>query len=314
MVTRRNSVLVIGSVSADLTTFSSRLPAAGETFIGDEFTMVLGGKGANQAIAAARASVQPGAQALLVGCYGNDSFAPLVRDGLQNAGVNTAHLTQVHGQTGIAHIRVDASGENNIVVVPGANSQLSSAQIDTALSACANEVAVILTQLEIPANLCIHTAKAAKQHGITMILDPAPATTLPDELWPLIDIVTPNETEAQLLTGIQVTDKESAITAGEWFVQRGVQHALITLAAAGSVLVSATETRFFAPFVVNAVDTTAAGDAFAGHLAAALASGAKLADAVRQANAAGALAVTTKGASPSLPTHAQVQEFLAQHQ
>lgn len=309
---KRDSVLVVGSVSADVTTFSSRLPQPGETFLGDEFTLVMGGKGANQAVAAARAfAADMTGEAYFVGCVGDDIFAPLVLEGLTNAGVNTTYLRQVHDQTGIAHIRVDASGENDIVVVPNANRHLSKEQIDAALQEIGERCAVLLTQLEIPQELSVYAAQAAASYGIKIILDPAPAAELPNELWPLIDIVTPNETEAELLTGIKVINSETAIAAGKWFIERGVTTALITLAGAGSVMVSAEGAKFFDPFQVQVIDTTAAGDAFAGHLAAALAKGADIAAAIRIASAAGALAVTKKGASPSLPSAAEVTEFLA---
>ncbi|RRD35634.1 ribokinase [Leucobacter sp. OH2974_COT-288] len=329
----RDSVLVIGSVSADVTTFSSRLPAPGETFLGDEFTLVMGGKGANQAVAAARAlggtaegtsggtaesspggtpgDAAAGGDAYFVGCVGNDIFAPLVLDGLRDAGVNTSHLRQVADQTGIAHIRVDASGENDIVVVPNANNHLSAAQIDAAIAAVGSRCAVLLTQLEIPRELAAHAVRAAAAAGIRVVLDPAPAAALPAEIWQHVDIVTPNETEATMLSGVQVVDRATAVAAGEWFIAQGVQHALITLAGAGCVLVTADGHEFFAPFKVDPVDTTAAGDAFAGYLAAALATGKALPAAIRVASAAGALAVTKKGASPSLPTATEVAEFLA---
>lgn len=300
-------VLVVGSVTADVTTFSSRLPRPGETFLGDDFTLVLGGKGANQAVAAGRA----GAPIRFVGCVGDDLFAPLVREGLQAAGVDTSQVRDVPGQTGVAHIRVDASGENDIVMVPLANAALSAEQIDTALAEHGHVSKVLLTQLEIPFELTMHAIREAHAHGLTVILDPAPAHELDDAIWPLIDVVTPNETEASLLTGIEVDSREAAADAGRWFVDRGVPHALITLAAAGSVLVTADGSTDIAPHPVEVADTTAAGDAFAGYLAASLAAGEDLVDAIDRAGAAGALAVTRRGASPSLPHAADVDALLS---
>lgn len=300
-------VLVVGSVTADVTTFSSRLPRPGETFLGDDFTLVLGGKGANQAVAAGRA----GAPIRFVGCVGDDLFAPLVRDGLREAGVDISHLRQVAGQTGVAHIRVDASGENDIVMVPLANAALSAEQIDTALADLGPVSKVMLTQLEIPFELTMHAIRQAHAHGLTVILDPAPAHELDDAIWPLVDVVTPNETEASLLTGIEVDSREAAMHAGRWFIDRGVRHALITLAGAGSVLVTADESRHIPPHRVEVVDTTAAGDAFAGYLAASLAAGKELVHTIDRAGAAGALAVTRRGASPSLPYAAEVDALLA---
>lgn len=302
-------VLIVGSITADLTTFSHRLPARGETILGDDFTLVLGGKGANQAIAAALA----GSSAHMVSCVGTDLFSPLLTEGLQSAGVNTEHVRRVSGPSGIAHIRVDDSGENDIVMVPLANSSLSEAQIDAAFSARAGSSTVLLTQLEIPWALTQYSIRKGHEAGLTVILDPAPATVLDDAIWPLIDIVTPNETEARLLTGIVVTDLESATAAGRWFVDRGVRYALITMAAAGALLVSATEIKHFDAIPVQSVDTTAAGDAFAGYLGAALALGHDLPDAIGRAMAAGALTVTKRGASPSLPSRADVETLLTRH-
>lgn len=305
----QHSVLVIGSASIDLTVFASRSPQPGETIIGDSFSLVLGGKGANQAIAAAKS----GAAIYFVGAVGDDDFAGAVCAGLKENSVNTAHLRQVDGATGIAHIRVDADGENNIVIIPGANSEITAAQIDAALQDAQEICDTVLIQLEIPLDAVLHSVHRAAEAGMRVILDPAPAAKLPDTIWPAIDTVTPNETEASTLTGVAVTDIESAKTAGKWFIERGVKNALITLAGAGSVLVTAEKSEIFKPFPVVAVDTTAAGDSFAGYLAGALAGGSTHQEALRTANAAGALAVTKPGASSSIPSAAEVQEFLASH-
>ncbi|TFD90019.1 ribokinase [Cryobacterium serini] len=303
---RTDGILIVGSTTADLTTFSHRLPSPGETILGDDFTLVLGGKGANQAIAAALA----GGSAYMVSCVGTDLFAPMLTDGLQQAGVNIEHVAQVPGPSGIAHIRVDDSGENDIVMVPLANAALSAAQIDAAFLARASSSKVLLTQLEIPWALTQHAIRRAHECGLIVILDPAPATPLDEAIWPLVDIVTPNETEASRLTGIVVSDADSATAAGRWFTARGAGHALITMASAGAILVSETATQHFPAIPVVAVDTTAAGDAFAGYLGAALARGDDLADAISQAMAAGALTVTQRGASPSLPQRAAVEALL----
>ncbi|MFJ6429087.1 ribokinase [Microbacterium maritypicum] len=304
----RTGVVIVGSVTADVTTFSGRLPARGETILGDEFTLMLGGKGANQAVAAGRS----GARTSFVGCVGDDLFHDLVVDGLTAAGVDLAHLRTVPGPTGVAHIRVDSSAQNDIVMVPLANAALSAAQIDEALAALAPTTSVLLTQLETPSALTAHITARGREHGMTVILDPAPAAELDAEIWRSIDIVTPNETEATLISGIEVTDAASAEQAGRWFLARGVGAAVITLAGQGSCVVTAEGASVVPPFSVDAVDTTAAGDAYAGYLGAALASGSTLADAVRLATAAGALAVTKQGASPSLPHRADVDAFLAE--
>ncbi|MEW1973799.1 ribokinase [Microbacterium profundi] len=303
----RNGVVIVGSVTADVTTFSQRLPARGETILGDQFTLMLGGKGANQAVAAGRA----GARTSFVGCVGDDLFHDLVVDGLTDAGVDLTHLRTVPGPTGVAHIRVDASAQNDIVMVPLANAELNTTQIDEALDALAPTTSVLLTQLETPSALTAHITARGRELGMTVILDPAPAAPLPAEVWANIDIVTPNETEASILSGIEVTDAATAEQAGRWFLGHGVAAAVITLAAQGSCVVTADGATLVPPLPVEAVDTTAAGDAYAGYLGTALANGASLTDAVRLATAAGALTVTKQGASPSLPVRADVDAFLA---
>ncbi|MFE6996942.1 ribokinase [Microbacterium sp. NPDC057659] len=305
--TDRSGVVIVGSVTADVTTFSQRLPARGETILGDQFTLLLGGKGANQAVAAGQA----GARTSFVGCVGDDLFHDLVVDGLSAAGVDLAHLRTVPGPTGIAHIRVDASAQNDIVMVPLANAHLSTEQIDAALEALAPTTSVLLTQLETPASLTRHITARGQQLGMTVVLDPAPAAPLDPDVWPNIDIVTPNETEATLLSGIEVADAASAERAGRWFLEQGVRAAVITMAEKGSCVVTAEGTTFIDPIPVEPVDTTAAGDAYAGYLGAALADGWPLDRATALASAAGAIAVTRQGASPSLPHRAEVDELLA---
>ena len=305
--TSRTGVVIVGSVTADVTTFSQRLPARGETILGDQFTLLLGGKGANQAVSAGLA----GARTSFVGCVGDDLFHDLIVDGLSAAGVDLTHLRTVPGPTGIAHIRVDASAQNDIVMVPLANAQLSPEQIDAALEALAPTTSVLLTQLETPASLTLHITSRAREHGMTVVLDPAPAAPLDAEVWRNIDIVTPNETEASLLSGIEVTDAASAERAGRWFLAQGVGSAVITMAEKGSCVVTPEGTTFIEPIPVTPVDTTAAGDAYAGYLGAALAEGWSLAEATRLASAAGAIAVTRQGASPSLPRRDEVDALLA---
>ncbi|NUU31707.1 ribokinase [Arthrobacter sp. C9C5] len=303
----REGVIIVGSITADVTTFSKRLPKRGETILGEEFTLLLGGKGANQAVASGLA----GAPSFMVGCVGNDLFRPLVTGGLEDHGVDTSELRVVEAPTGIAHIRVDDSGENDIVMVPLANDHLGPEQITAAIARLAPRASVLLTQLEIPREAAAHAVRAARAAGLTVVLDPAPAAALDQQTWAGVDYVTPNETEASLITGIPVTDQASAIRAGQWFLAQGTGGAIITLASAGAVLVTADRQAVFESFPVTAVDTTAAGDAFSGYLGASLAAGLSIDDAIRRAMAAGALAVTKKGASPSLPSAADVELFLS---
>ena len=302
----REGVIVVGSVTVDVTTFSTRLPLRGETILGDDVTLVLGGKGANQAVAAARA----GAQTALVGCVGSDAFQSLVLDGLSADGIVLDHMRVVPGATGVAQIRVDASGENDIVIVPKANALLDLDHVSEAIHALAPTSSVMLTQLEIPLPTAMHAIRRAHAAGLIVILDPAPAATLPDEIWASIDIVTPNETEASTITGVTVTDAESATEAARWFLDRGTRTAVITLAAAGAVLVTADGSTTFDAVRVQAIDTTAAGDAFAGYLGAALAAGDSLEASIIRGMAAGSIAVTRRGASPSLPFTAEVDALV----
>ncbi|WP_072314832.1 ribokinase [Agrococcus sp. Marseille-P2731] len=303
----RDGVLIVGSINADVTAYSSRLPEPGETFAGEAFELGLGGKGANQAVAVARA----GAAAHMVGCVGDDAFGTLVTTGLGEHGVGLTHVRRLaDAHTGIAHIRV-AGGENDIVIVSGANAALDDGQLDAAFSALGDRVAVLLTQLETPLETTLGAVRRAHAAGITVILDPAPARELPDEIWPLVDIIKPNETEAALLTGIAVDSAESAARAGRWFLERGARAAIVTMAGAGSVLVTAEGASEHPPLRVDAVDTTAAGDAYAGHLAASIAAGLSLVAAVQRATAAGAVTVTRRGASASIASAAEVDELLA---
>ncbi|PPF73419.1 ribokinase [Pseudoclavibacter sp. Z016] len=305
--TNRSGVLVVGSVSADLTAFSARPPEPGETLRGDSFSLALGGKGANQAVAAARA----GASTSFIACVGDDTFGTMVTRELVDAGVGVDRLRTVSGETGIAHIRVDASGENSIVIVPGANDALDEATVVQGIRDSAATSSVLLTQLETPARLTASILRTARDAGITTILDPAPAAPLDEEVWRLVDLVTPNETEARMLTGIVVDSEASAVEAGRWFLDRGVGAVLVTRGGDGTTLVTPERAETFPVIEVDAVDTTAAGDAFAGALGAALAGGGSLEAAIRFGAAAGALAVSKRGASPSIPTAAEIEELLA---
>ncbi len=307
--TPRNGVVIVGSITADVTTFSQRLPRRGETILGEQFSLLLGGKGANQAVASALA----GTASFMVGCVGNDLFRDLVQGGLRDHGVDLSALRVVDAPTGIAHIRVDASGENDIVMVPLANNELGIEQIDQAMSDLAPRASVLLTQLEIPRDKAIYAMRAGRSAGLTVILDPAPAADLPEDAWKYVDYVTPNETEASLITGLEVADPESAVAAGQWFLARGVGNAVITMAAGGAMLVTGDRVVHFPAHQVDAVDTTAAGDAFSGYLGASLAAGMSIDDAIARAMAAGALAVTRHGASPSLPSAQDVEEFLREN-
>jgi ribokinase len=297
-------VIVVGGISIDLVAFADKLPAPGESILGDDFKIILGGKGSNQAVAAALA----GTHSTLVSCVGTDVFTDFATDALEGFGVDTQFVRQVEGPTGIAHIRVAASSQNNIVVIPLANFKITKTQVDEAFAKRSN-AKVLLTQLEIPWEVNRHAISLAKSQGLTVVLDPAPASNPEPTAWELINIVTPNESEAHSLTGIEVTDEQSAKKAGQWFLDQGVENAIITMGGSGVVLVNKQETKLFAAPKVQAVDTTAAGDAFAGYLGALLAEGKSLEEAIEVAVKAASISVTKLGASSSLPTRDQVDSF-----
>ena len=307
MTTVASKVVVVGSITADVTAFGNRLPVPGETVIGESFTLVLGGKGANQALAAARA----GASSMMIGCVGDDLFRDLVFGGLRDGGVETSAVMTVPGPTGVAHIRVDVNtGQNDIVIVPLANSALTPDLAERLLRAVAGIGDVLLLQLEIPLETAFRAAQVGRELGMIVILDPAPAASLPNEIWSSVDVVTPNESEAAVLTGVTVSDVESAAAAGRWFLDRGVHTALITLGEKGVVEVNETGVQNRSTPTVPVVDTTAAGDAFGGNLGAGLANGLTWDESVIRGIHAGALAVTVAGASTSLPTAQAVDAFI----
>jgi ribokinase len=301
---QQGSVIVVGGISIDLVAFADKLPAPGESILGDDFKIILGGKGSNQAVAASLAGVQ----STLVSCVGTDVFTGFATEALEGFGVDTAFVRQVEGPTGIALIRVAASSQNNIVVIPLANFKITKTQVDDAFAKRPN-AKVLLTQLEIPWEVNRHAISLAKSQGLIVVLDPAPASNPEPTAWELINIVTPNESEAHSLTGIEVTDEQSAKKAGQWFLDQGVENAIITMGGSGVVLVNKQVTRMFTAPKVQAVDTTAAGDAFAGYLGALLAEGSSLEEAIEVAVKAASISVTKLGASSSLPTRDQVDGF-----
>ncbi len=299
-------VVVVGSVNVDLTAFTPRRPEPGETVLGRSLSTVLGGKGANQAIAAARA----GARTWMVGCVGQDQFADLALAGLAAEGVDTREVATAPGPTGVAHIRVDDLGENDIVVLAQANAALTAAAVESALRSLVDDVQVLLVQLEIPVDAGRPPTRVGRELGLTVVLDPSPVPgdPLPDALWAEVDVVKPNLTEADRLTGVGPARRP----VGRWFIDRGVGRVVLTAGSDGAMVFAAPDaapTRY-QPHPVDVVDTTAAGDAFIGHLGACLAAGLTWPVAVRRSMAAGALAVTVAGASPSLPTSAEVDALL----
>ncbi len=301
-------ITVVGSLNMDLVVRAPRIPRPGETIIGGEFRTVPGGKGANQAVAAARL----GGQVSMVGRVGSDAFAQSLLDGLAADGVDHTFVTQdPEAATGVALIVVDDAGENSIVVASGANMRLSPADVNAAEAVIAG-ADVLLLQLEVPLAAVVQAARAARAHGAMVVLNPAPACPLPHELLSLVDVLVPNESETALLTHLPVGDRAEIEAAAIALRELGVDTVVLTLGERGALLVGEGEMELVPAFEVTPVDTTAAGDAFVGGFAVALAEGRSLTDAVRWGNAAGALATTRLGAQPSLPTRRAVEALVAQ--
>jgi len=301
------NILTLGSLNMDLITRTPRLPAPGETILGTAFSTASGGKGANQALAAAKL----GAPVKMIGRVGADDFGKMLRHDLNAAGVDTQYLgTDANTATGIASIWVDDTGQNSIIVAPGANARVSRADVDAAVAAF-RDARVIVAQLEIPLDTVEYAFQLARKHNLLTILNPAPAQPLTRAMLALADALIPNETEATQLTGIQTVDFESAQNAARVLRQAGARRVLITLGAQGALWVDGdAPAQSIAPFPVRVVDTTAAGDAFVGALAASLARDNDWTTSLRQASAAGALATTKLGAQPALPTRAELDAFL----
>ncbi len=299
-----SGVLVVGSINVDITVVADRVPEVGETITGTALRTGLGGKGANQAVAVARA----GASSTMVGCVGSDAFAAVALDALRAARVDVSGVRAVDGGTGVAHIRV-ADGENSIVVVPLANAELDRAQAIAAIDA--TNASVVLLQLEIRQEVVLAAAKRAHERGMRVVLDPAPAAALPESVWEHVTLVTPNEHEASILTGVDVVDPESAAEAARWFIDRGVDVAIITLGQGGALFADWRGSRLLPRHEVTAVDSTAAGDTFSGYVAAALSEGNSADVAADRAMAAAALAVTRLGAADSIPPVDEVLGYLS---
>ena len=296
-------ILVVGSLNADLVVRAPRVPQPGETISGEDLQVIPGGKGANQAVAAARL----GAHVSMLGRVGKDNFGDFLLDNLKLNNVDSQFVQRDDASTGTAIIVVDANGQNSIVLSPGANGKVSPADVEHASFPAGG---LLLLQLEIPTPTVLCAAQRARENGLRVILNPAPAKSLPDELIALADFLIPNETELSLLTGMDVEDIPSAEQAARALLQRGAKHVILTLGSKGALIVDEGISTHVDTFKVNVVDTTAAGDAFIGGFANALLQNRSLEEAVQYGCACGALATTKFGAQPSLPTKEEVEKLI----
>ncbi|MDR7390175.1 MAG: ribokinase [Armatimonadota bacterium] len=298
-------VCVVGSLNMDLVVKVPHLPQVGETVTGGVFSTFPGGKGANQAVGAARL----GACVTMVGRVGADPFGAQLVDALRREGVDVAAVgTDPESPTGIAAIGVDEQGRNLILVAPGANARLLPHDVGEAVIARSQ---VLLLQLEIPTVTVLHAARVARRHGAWVCLDPAPAAPLPEELYRLVDVLNPNEVEAAALTGISIRTLEDAQRAARRLLDRGPRHVVVKLGDRGSYYLSSDEAGHVPALGVKAVDTTAAGDVFAAALGVALGEGRSLRESVQFASCAAALKVTRMGAQ-SMPSREEVEAVLRQ--
>ncbi len=299
-------IVVIGSSNTDMIVQLDRIPAPGETVLGGRFSTAAGGKGANQAVAAARA----GGQVVFVARVGADSFGEQAIARFAADDIDTHFVIRDSAAaSGVACIFVDRNGQNSIAVASGANMWLTPADIRVAEGGIA-QAAIVLLQLEIPLETVVAAVDIASAHRVPVILNPAPAQSLPNDLLAKISILTPNEIEAGMLTGIPVTDEFSAKAAAQVLRSRGVAAVIITLGDRGALFSSRDHTAMVPAFKVKAVDATAAGDVFNGALAVRLSEDQSIEDAVRFASAAAAISVTRLGAQPSAPARSEIERFL----
>lgn len=307
---KTGKLVVLGSINADHILNINHFPQPGETVIGKQYTVAFGGKGANQAVAAGRS----GADISFIACVGDDDIGERVRKQLASDHIDTQPIEAIKDTTtGVALIFVNAEGENVIGIDAGANKAVTPEYLDRYKQQVIGASALLM-QLESPLETVIAAAKIAKDNGTQVILNPAPACELPDELLARVDMITPNETEAEKLTGIKVDNNEDAARAAKALHDKGIATVIITLGSKGVWLSQNGEGKLVAGFRVKAVDTIAAGDTFNGALVTALLEGKPMDSAVRFAHAAAAIAVTRPGAQPSVPWRKDIDDFLAQQE
>ncbi len=297
-------ILVVGSLNTDLVVRAPRFPQPGETISGEDLQVIPGGKGANQAVAAAR----QGARVSMLGRVGKDNFGDFLLDNLKQNHVDFQYVQRDDASTGTATIVVDSNGQNSIVLSAGANGKVSSEDVK---NASFSDYKLLLLQLEIPIPTVYSAMQRAHENGLRVILNPAPAKQLPEELISLVDTLIPNETELSLLTGMDVNSMVAVENAAKSLLERGVKNVIVTLGSQGALIVTSRQVTHVDTFPVNVVDTTAAGDAFIGGFSSSLLQNKSLEESVRYGCACGALATTKFGAQPSLPTREEVERFMS---
>lgn len=296
-------IVVVGSINMDLVTICNRVPEGGETLFGEEFFQVPGGKGANQAVAIGKL----GTDVTMLGKVGKDSFGKDLIEAMKKSGVKTEHIKEGEKATGIAKIIVEKNGQNRILVVAGANSEVDREYIDEHLDVI-RDCDVLVAQLEIPIETVAYALEKAKEFGKMTILNPAPARELSEDIIRNSDLIIPNESELALMTGMKTDTHEEIKEAGEKLLNLGVKDLIVTLGSKGSLHLNREVCEFHSAYKVKAIDTTAAGDSFIGGLVREL-KGNNLSEAIEFATKVSAIAVTKKGAQTSIPTIEEVENF-----
>lgn len=298
------NICVIGSLNMDLVVNVDTMPKPGQTIIGSNFKEVPGGKGANQAVAMARLN----GNVSMIGKVGEDGFGQTLINSLKNDKVDTTYIQTSKGATGVALITVDKNAQNSIVVSPGANFEVKEDDIDNNIEAIKNSDIVVL-QLETPLNTIKYALNKAKELNKYTILNPAPAVKLDDEIIKNVDLLTPNETELEIISGVSIETEEDIQKAAQIMIEKGVKELIVTLGSKGSLYINKEKSMFKKAYKVEAVDTTAAGDSYTGALAVALSKDKNIEDAMDFASKVGALSVLKEGAQSSLPTLEDVKNF-----